>query len=1063
MTRLFSALALALATAAGPALAADSKPELAIPKGGTPIDCNNSPFGRFLPVGIDQEVLVTRVSAGAPSIYQLSGGPLATERQILGGSGVLSGATRTATTSADIDGDGDEEHIVVMAKGTTLEVVSFTRDPANGGALRQAANRSQGADGTVLDVQVTTADLLGRRDGSKQIVYGALVQVGGEVVLRIFTLEGAPGGTFINSPLSASFLATPGSGGSYAGVDAFRIAGGNPLLEPAEQVVLVTRKRTSGAAALGYTILRKDPDPENVPGFLPFPGSYTEEEAPGTSLARFSVHVADLGDTVGHEVLVGIQSSENGNLNPPQLRARNYTVQRTADGSGFLGATMSGINANYTVPGTASASFAVATGQVDRRPGDDIVVAFKEGTNLRTTMLRPVFNAGGLLIGIAPPSPAITAAAPATDMQANRVEVAIGDANSDAAGDVYVAYTGLTGSTEVTKLRRFSLDAPVSDGAFPPASSFSLRASFDFPSNLPVTPSFEVRVADIDQDSVVARIGAECRRVRDPLVRSVVRMPPYWERLQAGAGAPQGAATIGRSQSTGGSNSQAYATFTSHDLSGYFGAQFGSETIGFKVTAKAKAGGNWQSTRGVETAFEQSTTYSEANSIAAGEGLVVEESNAFDCYSFNVERGGQSVPSSTVRACEIVRVGDNGTNPRTLTGVSLVEWDTSRVAGQPAQWLPLHPDWANLALFRPASSPLSPLQGAFANATDGRFDTAVQVSAFAPYLDIDLGSVQDITNIRVWHAPGIQRLTRNTLTASPNPIGASPTPGERTFSFDPRTDNGIDRWNIWTRDPVTRAPLRARYLRIRATGSTTVTLSEVQVFGEVYREPVDFPDAVCDPVPGDGTFFAVVADKVSVPNRWRLVHVRGDLLWSGIPATTSDTRCPAPTYHAGVLTAPIWDTVSFTGSASNSWALSQESTNLIGSNTSIEHSARFGAEIEAELGLVVGAVAGIAYEFATGATQTQSTTMYWGSGLEYAGAMNGFTDPTAANCDYRPQPYSYAVTDRSNTGFTHRYTVVDYVVRGLGWSRIGGNPPAANCFPAREDGVFSNSFEPAAP
>jgi len=1061
MTRLFSALALALAAIAGPAHAADGKPEMVIPKGGLPIDCNNSPFGRFLPVGIDQEVLVTRVSAGAPSVYQLSGGPMATERQVLGGSGVLAGATRTVTTSADLDGDGDEEHIVVMAKGNSVEVVSFTRDPGNGGALRQAGSQSQPLNGPVLDVQVTTADLLGRRDGSKQIVYGILAQDGGQIYLAIFTLQAAADGTLPNSSLSALFVATPGSGGNYAGVDAFRIAGGNPLLEPAEQVMLVTRKRTGSTAALGYTVLRRNPGPNSPQTFQPFPGSYTEEEASDASLARLSVHVADLGDTVGHEVLVGIQTSENGSLTPPQLRVRNYSVQRSAVGNTFLGATLAGGTANYTVSGTGSGSFAVATGQVDRRPGDDIVVAFKEGANLRTTMLRPVFNAGGLLVGIAPPAPAITATAPAADMQANRVELAIGDANSDAAGDVYVAYTGLTSSTEVTKLRRFSLDAPASDSDFPPASSFSLRASYDFPSNLQPTSAFDVRVADIDQDSVVARISADCRRVRDPLVRSVVRIPPYWDRLQAGA--PQGAATIGRNETVGGSSSQAYATFTSHDLSGYFGAQFGSEIIGFKVTAKAKAGGNWQSTRGVETAFEQSTTYSEAHSIAVGEGLVVEESNVFDCYSFNVERGGQAVSASTVRACEIVRVGENGANPRRITGVSLEAWDTSRVADQPAQWLPLHPDWANIALFRPATSQFSPLQGAFANATDGRFDTAVQVNAFAPYLDIDLGSVQDITNIRVWHAPGIQRLTRNTLTASPNPIGASPTPGQRTFSFDPRTDNGIDRWNIWTRDPVTNAPMRARYLRIRATGNTTVTLSEVQVFGVVHRDPVDFPDAVCDPVPGDGTFFAVVADNVSVPNRWRLVHVRGDLLWSGIPATASDTRCPAPTYHSGVLTAPIWDTVSFTGSASNSWALSRQNSNLIGSNTSIEHSARFGAEIEAELGLVVGAVAGIAYEFATGATQTQSTTMYWGSGLEYAGAMNGFTDPTAANCDYRPQPYSYAVTDRSNTGFTHRYTVVDYVVRSLEWSRIGGNPPASNCFPERPDVMFANSFEPATP
>ena len=554
MTRIFSAIALALATAAGPAMGADGKPELAIPKGGTPIDCNNSPFGRFLPVGIDQEVLVTRVSAGAPSIYQLSGGPLAPERQILGGSGVLSAATRTATTSADIDGDGDEEHIVVMGRPDgNLVVATFTRDPSNGGSLRLADSRTVSSVGTVLDVQVTSADILGRRDGSKQIIFGALQDQSGFGLLRVIMIEGAPGGALGPIGTQGSYTTSPGSGGNYAGVDAFRLAGGNPLLAPAEQVMLITRKRTGGTAALGYTVLVRDPDPESGGfNFIGFPGAYTEEEAPSATLANFTVDVADLGNTAGHEVLVGLQTTEGGNLVSPQLRVRNYSVQRSVVDGSFLGATLAGSNANYTVPGTGSGTLAIASGQVDRRPGDDIMVAFKDGTDLRATMLRPVFNAGGLLVGIAP---ATTATAPAPDMQANRVEAAIGDANSDAVGDVYVAYTGLAGGTPVTKLRRFSLDLPLSDSDFPPANSFSLRTSYDFPSNLPATSGFDVRVADIDQDSVVARIGADCRRVRDALVRSVVKIPPYWTRLQESA--PEAAAAIGRTTSSGGSVSAA--------------------------------------------------------------------------------------------------------------------------------------------------------------------------------------------------------------------------------------------------------------------------------------------------------------------------------------------------------------------------------------------------------------------------------------------------------------------------------------------------------------------------
>lgn len=1068
MNRTLSALALALATAAGPALAAAEREPFTI-KGGTPIDCNNSPFGRFLPVGIDQEVLVTRVSAGTPVLYQLSGGPLALERDV----GTTPNINRYATATADLDGDGDEEYIIAtlaqFGGNAILRVSTYGRIPGSN-ALQAIGEffRNLGSTRTYLEIQVTAADLYGRRDGSRQIVVGTReTSTAAGPALEVFALDTGAGGT-ITTPGGASPLPFGRrfdlGAGAYAGVDTFRLAAGNPLLEPAEQVMLITRRQSDGGARLGYTVLRPVAGTANGPfNFVDFPGSFTEEDVSGETLARFTVHVADLGNTVAQEVLVGIQTSENDTLTTPQLRVRNYRVQRSVDGSVFLGATMGGANANYTVPGTGSGSFAVATGQVDRRPGDDIVVAFKEGSDLRTRMLRPVFSSSGVLLGIAPASPAITATAPAPDMQANRVEVAIGDANSDAVGDVFVAYTGLAGNTQVTKLRRFSLDAPLSDDAFPPAAGFVLRASYDFPSNMPVAQSFDVRVADVDQDSVVARIGSQCRTVNDPLVRSVVRTPPYWQRLQPDP--PSVSARIGRTQSQGQSSSQAYATFTSHDVSGYFGAQLGSETLGFKVTAKAKAGGNWQTTRGIENTFEQTNTFTEAHVIGAGEGLVVVETNRFNCYSYNVERGGQAVPSSTVRACEVVRQIENGENPRTIVPESLQNWDTvvaSRALGDapPPQWKPLHPDWSNLALFRPVTSSLAPRTGSYAHVTDGRFDTTVETSVIGNNINIDLGSVQDITNIRVWHAQSISRLTRATLRASVNPIGESPMPGERRFDADPGTDNGVDRWNIWTRDPVTHAPLRARYLRLSSISS--MALSEVQVFGEVHREPVDFPDAICDPVPNDGFFFAVVADTVTVPNAWRLIHMRGDLLWSGVPATIADTRCGPTTYHPGVLTAPIWSTVSFAGSGTNSWALSQQTNNVIGSNTSIEHSARFGAEIEAELGLVVGAVAGIAYEFATGATQTQSATMYWGSGLDYEGAMNGFVAGAATLCDYRPRPFSYAVTDRSSAGYTHRYTVVDYMVRGINWARIGGNPPPASCFPVRDD-MFANGFEAATP
>lgn len=1082
MTRMFSAIALLLAAAAA-ASGAEPKPAPYTIKSGSPIACDASPFGRFIELGLDQEVVVTRLVGATPSLYQLSGGPMQPERELLGGSGSLAAGQRVVTTAADIDGDGDEEHIVVVYRSDFVQVTTFGRSPSAGNALIEIDTwRTNAFSTTARELQVTTADLLGRRNGSRQIVLG---WIDSDNRFRIVALDAAPGGgiahddqgTLINYIASVS----PAFVSNFSGVDALRIAGGNPLLERAEQVMLVTRRQTGGETRLGYTVLRTGTfDGEFT--FVDFPGSYAEEafDAPG-DLEDFSVQVADFGGSAAHEVLVTTQSSENGSLNPPRIRLRWYATTRDA-GNTVQGAALSGAALNYQ-PFINGQRFALAVGEIDRLPGKEIAFLrpFTGGGQavIRTELLDVGFSTTGVPVSLGPDARGVVADVPANPN--GRLRAAIGDADGDSVGDVYFAFQDAAFFN--TRVRRLAMTPPASADALVDTASFSLRASYDFPTDFAATGNIELRLADIDQDSTVAAVSATCRRVREPLVRSVVKLPPYWTRLQGGAA--EALATIGRTTTAGSTAEQRFGTFSSHDVSGYFGAQVGSETLGFKFSAKVKAGGNWQSSRTELRGSEQSTALTEAQSQSIGEGLVVVEENVFDCYSYDVLRGGQALPASTLRACEIVRIGDGGSNPRAIVATDLDTWDTSTAGAPgggatPAQWKPLHPDWANIALFHPTSTrpPAGPFQqpNEPVAITDGDFSTTWNSRIFGetfPYAQIDLGEVRDISNIRVWPSRrltnllGVNTFRDVRIYVSETPILGDAVPtGMASFTPDPGTGNGVDRWNVWTRNPDTGAPLRGRYVRVQSLGGNgqdALDIAEVQVFGDVHREPVDYPDAVCDPVANDGSFLAVVADTVSVPNRWRTIQMRGDLLWTGV-ANREDSRCGvSPSLHAGVRSAGIWELVSFAGTGTNSWALEQASSNLVGSTTSLSHSARVGAEIEAELGLVVGAIAGVGYEFATGATEEQSTTMYWGQSLQYAGAMRSISNPSANNCDYRPQPYSYAVTDRSNVGYTHRYTVVDYVVRGLGWSRIGGAPPASNCFPARPNAIFASGFEAPAP
>lgn len=237
-----------------PAHAADGKPEPFTIKGGAPIDCNNSPFGRFLPVGIDQEVLVTRVAAGIGVLYQLSGGGLARERDV----GLIpNNFNRFATATGDLDGDGDEEYIIatlaLFGGNTFLRVSTYGRIPGSD-ALQNIGEflRNLGSTRTYLEIQVTAADLYGRRNGSRQIVVG-LRDTGAPVGpgIDVFALDTGTGGTIstpgVANPLPFERRFNLGAG-AYAGVDAFRLAAGNPLLEPAEQVMLITRRQTGNGA-----------------------------------------------------------------------------------------------------------------------------------------------------------------------------------------------------------------------------------------------------------------------------------------------------------------------------------------------------------------------------------------------------------------------------------------------------------------------------------------------------------------------------------------------------------------------------------------------------------------------------------------------------------------------------------------------------------------------------------------------------------------------------------------------------------------------------------------------
>lgn len=1035
-------------------------------RGGTPIDCSATPFGRRLPIGIDQEVVLTvQDDSGISQNFQLSG-DLALERSN-SLDGVLVNAVDLASAPADLNGDGLEELVVVGANADgTLGVRVVRQDSENVSSNEQfgAYEWTTVSPATfVIDLEVAAADLDGSTDGKEEVVIAIRYN---QNVLRVIALSGDADGNILQSSDTALATWVLPSGTTFGENSYMRMATGDALLEGRDQVILYYDGAT--------TVLRAAGTAEGATPSMTFADqTFGSAETPNDP-ENVKFHLANFGGSAASELLIHEQRFVNGSWESIRQRVRYLTTQRDETTNEITSFTLeAGTNTNFI--GDSNFEFyAVAVGEMDRRPGDEFVVARQlNGTNeLEVEMYRVSFDAMGRPDAVGPASPEVVATT--LDLRRSFVplDVALGDAEGDAIGDVYVtARDRLPNNQFIPRVFKFAMTRPADPNEFPDVGTFSQVGSFDLPEVFGDRPLRinQVRVADWDNDSVLGDLGSSCARIREPLIRTVVNLPPYWDRLQQTTPGSGFNASIGQTRSAGSTEATQYDTFTASDISGYVGVSAGGNVfgIGVKTTVKATAGRNDQVANGEIFSTTITSTATQTQSQTAGEGLLVLESNTFDCYAYDVIQNGAAAQESSLRVCELIRRSGNGDELRSFEASDLETWDTviaaGTGAGTPAQWAPLHADWSSLALFRPATTNITPANATTAElAFDGLFDTSIESDPESqPYVEVDLGEVRDITNIRVFPSAGeAQALVGFELYASATAFvgdGLPSGPGVRTYSPDPRSSNGVDRWNIRTRgDGPGFQPLEARYVRLQHPGSASLAVAEIQVFGDVHLEPPSYPQSVCDPVANDGFFLARVVDTVAVTPVYRNVQVRGDLAWTGAP---TDAGCgpnfgglPGGTVNDSF--GRIWSNLIVGATGIDSWDLTESGESAYGTSNSITHSSRVGAEVEINVGPVV---AGSAYSFETGVSREDSSTIFWGEGLQYSGAVPGFLE-SAPGCAYRPQPYSYVTSERSNVGYTHRYTVVDYVVRDLTWSRLGPNFPPTDCF-VRAEGIFADSFE----
>ncbi len=596
--------------------------------------------------------------------------------------------------------------------------------------------------------------------------------------------------------------------------------------------------------------------------------------------------------------------------------------------------------------------------------------------------------------------------------------------------------------------------------------------------------------ADLDGDSVEATIGPDCRRVHEAQARELVWAPPYFERLQAGA---LRAAAFGRSTTEGSDLERQFGTFTSHDVSGYIGGGLGFDLfglIGVQAQITATAGRYEQTANGSVVGTENDFDLTQGWEQQDKDGLLVIENNTFDCYTYDVRQAAVGIdPDSSVRMCEIQKEDTHmsGTNPDYWDREFPLVWAAGSEGQPPPNWAPLTRDWANLALFKPVRTNATFVAGSeVGKLTDGRFTTTGESQQMLqPYVEIDLGSVQPITDIRIFAPYGelASDLTgfRVYTSTAPMPATGLPTGGDvHEFAPDSLSSVVYDRWNIWTRTwnnsqpgSTPGDPLRVRYIRLQHPDQARIRVGQLQVFGDTHNEPQRYPDAVCDPTSDDGFFLAKVWDASA--SAFRAIEVRGDMLWAGTKPTNgwgADGPYLQNCINNVLITAKdnhSYFNIGFNAdvgpSADQSWSFSQSNINRIGTTTSFQNSTRVGAEFDLSATAFVTMVGGGADEFTNGVTEEDQTVNYWGEGVDVGGGIGGFQPPydTAqyiGACHYSAQPYAYKLDERSNTGYLHSIYTVDYVVpeesSSTAWTRAD---MPQQCLPLPSDRIFASGFE----
>jgi hypothetical protein len=1004
------------------------------------LDCTRSPFGNLLMVGAEREIFVGYRGGSLPNQYGLgyvrldhdAGGQLQLQNSWIGSSAepTLNPIGDSAGTAVDLNGDGFYEFVqVVRDANSAYRVVSNSN---NGGFSTQV----HGVAGTNLNHQwhaVAAGNLTRTEMKDEEMV---VVSRSNADVLNVLIVNGRTDGTLLDLTNPFAIWRSDLPERMYPELMAATTAdldgdGYN------DEIIVAMRENTGThiqLIALEYTPGFEQGVSTNYQYNLRELGSLRIE---ANNVLNLQVASGDLEQDFKDEIIVAYDQASpdnDGSSIAAQVRTYRFAIKDNVPVWEQRGA-WSNVDVTFY-------DLALSAADTDGDGLAEIVLALPVyGSSQNPSAGLAVFSLDAEVAQIVAHNYWYSNEMGRALVQSLDLDAA--DLNRDGFAEIVAAFRDTDNLLQVVQLT--DVITPTQNVTFAQVLTgpmgISLASAWrNGDDGRSLATAIQVSIADWDNDSLKAQYAPalggslKCKRVVEPRLTSAIFVPPFWQNIQGGQYIYS---SVGRSVSKEKTNETAMTTSYGHSASGYFGGGVSIEgaVYSFAATVKLTAGYEYAAsqTRGWSQSTEQTISTGWTNFF---DFMVMDQAVA-NCYSYQLVKN--NVPlDGAVRFCEHKEA--------TNRSLSLDAWDLNQET--PYHWTPIARDWSNLALFRGSSaSQSSTLEGYQARlAADGMLDSTLANGSVAhtqseaqPWWQIDLGTEQPISKVRIWNRDNVDCAiascmnlltdfylfvsTEDFATLPNDPVALANHPAVHSYFH-----SGVAGRVITFRalDDALQ-PIQGRYVRIQLAGNGPLALAEVQVFGPNHVEPNRYPTAVWDPdattdtagnyVPGtDGWFFVQLYNPLA--GQYETVRTRGNLLWNGVNQNVLKNE-------------RIGD-----GDSTLSWSLSQSKGGSSTIAKSVSHTASVGAEFDVEAGIKpVKVQMGGSYAYSTGLEKEEATTLAWSESFELDGGVQGFplqvegvTVRWPEQCRYGFQPYYYELTEESDYGYTQKLLVLDYIV-----------------------------------